>query len=95
MTVNLTNVSNVQTLSVNIIGVNDGSTTENISVPMGVLIGDSTGNRSVNSTDISQVKSQSGQPVTISNFRQDVTANGSINASDLSLVKSKSGTGIP
>jgi arylsulfate sulfotransferase len=95
VTVNLTNVSNVQTLAVNLMGVNDGSTTENISVPMGVLLGDTNGDHSVNSSDVSQVKSRSGQPVTISNFQQDVTANGSINGSDVSLVKSKSGSGIP
>jgi arylsulfate sulfotransferase len=95
VTINLTNVSNVQTLTVNLIGVNDGSNTENVSVPMNVLIGDTTGNLLVNSSDISQVKSQSGQPVTASNFRQDITANGSINSSDLSLTKSKVGSGIP
>ena len=96
VTVNLTDVSNAQTLAVNLIGVNDGSTTENISVPMGVLIGDSNGNHSVNSRhNIRHVKSRSGQPATILNFRQDITANGSINSSDVSLVKSKSGSGIP
>ena len=79
VTVNLTNVSNVQTLAVNLIGVNDGSTTENISVPMGVLLGDSTGNRSVNSTDISQLKPQSGAAAAASNFRADMDMTGSIN----------------
>ena len=62
---------------------------------MGVLVGDTTGDRSVNSADISQTKSQSGQAVTTSNFREDVTADGSINSADISLVKSKSGTALP
>jgi hypothetical protein len=35
---------------------------------MGVLLGDTTGDNSVNSADISQTKSQSGNPVTNSNF---------------------------
>jgi hypothetical protein len=49
----------------------------------------------VNSSDISQTQSQSGQVVTSSNFREDVTVNGSINSSDISFVQSKSGTALP
>lgn len=60
---------------------------------MGALAGDTTANR--NSSDISQTQSQSGQPVTGSNFREDVTINGQINSSDISFVQSKSGTGLP
>ncbi len=93
--VNLTNVSNAQTLAVNLIGVNDGSTTENVSVPMGVLIGDVTGNRTVNSSDVSAIKTRSGQNVTASNFRHDVVISSTINSTDLALVKSKTGTAIP
>jgi hypothetical protein len=52
-------------------------------------------NRLVNSSDISQTQSQSGQPVTGSNFREDVTVNGQINSSDISFVQSKSNTGLP
>jgi hypothetical protein len=62
---------------------------------VGILAGDTTGNRAVNSSDISQTQSQSGQPVTSSNFREDVTVNGSINSSDISFVQSKSGTALP
>jgi hypothetical protein len=95
VTINLTNVSNAQRLTINLSGVNDGTNTGNISVPMAVLIGDTTGNGLVNSSDISQTQSQSGQPVTSSNFREDVTVNGLINSSDIALVQSKSGTGLP
>jgi hypothetical protein len=93
VTVNLTNVSNEQTLALNLIGVNDGLHTENITIPMAVLVGDSTNNHAVNASDVSQVKSSSGQAVSGSNFRRDLTADGSINASDIALAKSKSGTG--
>ena len=58
---------------------------------MGILIGDTTGNLSVNASDVSQTKSRSDRQ-SGSNFRSDVTANGSINASDVGAVKSKSGT---
>jgi hypothetical protein len=49
----------------------------------------------VNSSDIAQTQSQSGQPVSASNFREDVTVNGAINSSDVALVQSKSGTALP
>ena len=95
VTVTLTNVTNAQTMMVTLLGVSDGNNTGDVSVPMSVLLGDTTANGSINSSDISQTKSQSGQEVTASNFRQDVTVNGSINSSDISLVKSKSGTAVP
>jgi hypothetical protein len=62
---------------------------------MGVLAGDTTANGSVNSSDVAQTQSQSGQPVTSNNFREDVTINGAINSSDVSFVQSKSGTALP
>jgi hypothetical protein len=99
VTINLTNVSNAQRFNINLIGVNDGTGARDISVPMAVLIGDTTGNGVVNSSDIAQTQSQSGQPVNnqegTSNFREDVTANGQINSSDIALVQSKSGTALP
>ena len=95
VTVNLTNVSNIQTLSLNLLGVNTGSTPTNVSVNMALLQGDTTADGSVNSADISQTKSQSGTAVTGSNFREDVTIDGNLNSADISLVKSKSGTALP
>jgi NACalpha-BTF3-like transcription factor len=61
---------------------------------MVLLLGDTSSNRAVNSTDISQTQSQSGQTVTADNFREDVTVNGSINSSDIALVQSQSGTAL-
>ena len=58
---------------------------------MDLLVGDTNADGFVNSADISQTKSQSGQSVTGSNFREDVNADGFINSADISLVKSKSG----
>ena len=49
----------------------------------------------MNSSDVSQVKSQSGQPVTGSNFRTDIDANGAINATDIAIIKSQSGALLP
>ena len=94
ITVNLTNVSNAQTITVNLVGLTDGVTTDTVSVPMSVLIGDAASNGSVNSSDITEVKSQLNQPVTVSNYRDDVTADGLINITDLFVVASLTGTGI-
>ena len=93
--VNLTGVTNAQRLTVTLLGTNDGTSTTDLSVQMGVLLGDTSGNGTVNASDVSQTKSKSGQPVDATNFRTDITVNGSINASDVSLVKSNSGTALP
>jgi hypothetical protein len=93
--VNLTGVPEAQRITVTLSGVSDGTTTANISLPIGFLLGDTTGNGFVNSSDIAEARSQSGQALTFSNCRTDVTLNGVINSSDISLVQSKSGTALP
>ncbi|MEY2547383.1 MAG: hypothetical protein QOG48_2500, partial [Verrucomicrobiota bacterium] len=95
--VNLTGVGNAQTVTVNLTNVNDaaGNTSSLVSVPMRVLIGDTNADGFVNSTDIAQTKSQSGQSLTSENFREDVTTDGNLNSTDIALVKSKSGTALP
>ncbi len=65
------------------------------SIPWGVLLGDTTGNGTVTSSDIGQAKSQSGQALPPGNPRNDVNLTGSINASDIGIVKSRSGTALP
>jgi phosphatidylinositol-3-phosphatase len=93
--VNLTGVTNAQTIQITLFAVNDGTVTSNVTVPMSILVGDTTASGAVNSSDISQTQLQSGQPITAENFREDVTVNGAINSSDISLVQSKSGTALP
>ena len=95
VTIHLTNVSNGQRFNVNVLGVNDGTTTRDVSVPMAVLIGDTNADSSVDSGDISQTKGQSGAPVTNANFREDINADGFLDSADIASVKSKSGTGLP
>jgi hypothetical protein len=93
--IDLTGVTNAQTIQITLFAVNDSTSTADVSIPMSILIGDTTGNGAVNSSDIAQTQSQSGQPVSGSNFREDVTVNGLINSSDISLVQSRSGTALP
>jgi hypothetical protein len=89
------NVPTGQHVTVSLTGVTDANTNVgNFSATMGVLVGDTTGSGTVNSSDVAQTQSQSGQLVTQSNFREDVTVNGAINSSDVALVQSQSGTGL-
>jgi hypothetical protein len=94
--VNVTGVTSGQYVTVTLNNAHDNQNhSGDVSVTMGVLVGDTTGNGLVNSSDISQTQTQSGQALTQDNFREDVTVNGAINSADISLVQSKSGTGLP
>jgi N-acetylneuraminic acid mutarotase len=95
VTVNLTGIFNVQTITVTLFNVNDGTHMGSVSVWTNVLVGDVTGNDAVNASDVAQTKSQVGQAVGMSNFREDVNANGTISATDVAIVKSDVGTSLP
>ena len=95
ITVNLTGVTDVQRITVTLHNVNDGTTTGDVPVSMGVLVGDVNGSTGVNSTDVALTKSQVGQTVTGSNFREDVNASGTITATDVTIVKSDVGHALP
>ena len=92
VTVNLTGVTNVQTITVTLHNVNN---TGDVPVSMGVLVGDVNGNAVVNASDVALTKSQVGAPVSGSNFREDVNANGVINSVDVAQVKAEVGTALP
>jgi hypothetical protein len=62
VSVNLTAVTNAQTIVVTLSGVSNGTLTGNVNIPIRFLLGDTTGNGSVTSSDISQTKSNSSQP---------------------------------
>jgi Dockerin type I domain len=92
----LSGIPNAQTITVQLTGVIDSNgSTGNVSGSMPVLIGDTNADGFVNSADISQTKSQSGNSVSGSNFREDVNTDGFLNSADISLVKSRSGTALP
>jgi hypothetical protein len=95
-TVQLTGVPNAQYTTVELQGVIDtfGNSVDGSGL-MGLLIGDTNEDHSVNSGDISQVKSQSGIVLSSSNAREDLNTDGDLNSGDISLVKSKSGTALP
>ena len=99
VTVNLTGVPNAQVTTITLVGASAGGASADVSVPLKVLIADTNGDRFVDSADISQTKSQSGQPVSgeegSDNFREDINADGFLDSADISAVKSKSGTALP
>jgi hypothetical protein len=66
-----------------------------LSPPIGLLLGDTTGDRVVNSTDITQTKASSGANLGESSFRTDVNTDGFLNSTDIAFVKSRSGTALP
>ncbi len=94
LTVNLTNVANAQSLTILLTSVTDGTRTSNVTIPVSFLLGDASGNGSVNATDVSQAKAQSGVGLSIANFRADVNTSGTINATDVSQVKSAAGSAL-
>jgi hypothetical protein len=93
--VNLSGVANAQRVEITLSNVNNGTTTSNVVIPVIFLLGDTTANNSVNSSDVSETQSESGHVLTSANFRTDVTANGSTNSSDVSTVQAQSGTAYP
>ena len=94
--VDLTGVADVQPITVTLLGVNDGTNTNDVAVRVGILTGDVNGNGAVSATDVAQTKAQSGQSVTAANFRADLNASGgTITATDVALAKSRSGFSLP
>ncbi|HEU0210253.1 MAG TPA: putative Ig domain-containing protein [Candidatus Udaeobacter sp.] len=97
ITVNLSGVSDVQTLTLTLTDVNDGISLSDVDVDvsLGVLIGDAIPDGKVKKSDGQQVIDQRHQPLTSSNFWDDIDASGSIDSTDVSLVRSHAGNQLP
>jgi hypothetical protein len=93
--INLAGVTNAQKLTVTLTGVNDGVNVGNVSVPMGVLLGDVNATSLVDSGDVFLTRQQTGQGTTASNFREDVNATGLIDSGDVFIVRQHTATSIP
>jgi len=92
---NLNGVGSGETIALTFFAMNNGTNAGDVVVRMRVLVGDTNGNGAVNASDVGETKSQVGQPLSASNFRDDVNANGAINASDVAFVKSQVGSSLP
>jgi len=66
-----------------------------ISVQMGVLVGDTNGDGFFNAGESIQTRSRSGQAAAAATFRSDVNADGLVNSGDTTLVRARSGTSLP
>ena len=97
MTVSLAGVTNAQTVTVTLSNVTDASSQVLANTPAsaGFLIGDTNGDRTVNSGDALQTRNRSGQAASVTNFRSDVNADGFVNSGDALVVRSRSGTSLP
>ncbi len=97
MTVELTGVADVQKITIKLNGVTDtlAQVLPDTEVSLNILGGDTNGDKTVNTIDVSQTKGQSGAAADANNFRENVTLSGSIGAPDISFVKSRSGMSLP
>ncbi len=97
MIINLTGVTDIQTLTVSLSNVTDafGQVLPGASISARFLIGDVNGNGSVTSSDIGATKSVSGAPADAMNFRSDINANGTVTSTDIGQIKANSGHTAP
>ena len=95
VTVTVSDVADAQTLSVKLTNVNDGVGLGDVIIPMAVLLGDTNGDRAVNSGDATQTRARAGQVPDAKTFPSDVTAGGVINSGDVTVVRSRSGGSLP
>jgi hypothetical protein len=95
--VNLTGVTDAQTITLSLTNVNDanGDFSALISLPMGFLLGDTNADRAVNAADATTTRNSSGLIANANNFRSDVNLDGTINAADATIVRGKSGDALP
>jgi hypothetical protein len=91
----LANVSDAQTLTIGLSGVSNGTISGDVSVRMGVLLGDVNGSRRVDAADVSSVRQQTLQMVTNANFRNDINGSGRIDAADVSIARQQTLTSLP
>ncbi len=97
MTVNLTGVVNAQTVTVNLSNVTDSfsQVLPTTAISVGFLLGDTNGDRFVNTGDAQQTRNRSGQTTDATNFRSDVNTDGFVNSGDTTAVRARSGTALP
>ena len=97
MAVELEGVADQQQLTIAVGNVTDaiGQPLPDFTVNVNMLIGDVSGNKTVNSSDIAQTKIQSGAAASGANFRTDVNISGTVGSSDLGQVKANAGHTLP
>lgn len=94
--VNLSGVTDDQTLRLTLSGVTDAAdnSSPSITVSIGFLIGDTNGDRTVNVGDAQQTRTRSGQDTNAENFRSDINLDGAVNSGDAFIVRGRSGNSL-
>jgi hypothetical protein len=95
VTINLTGVTNAQRITLLLSNVSNGTSLGDVTLQMGVLVGDTNGDTFVNAGDALQTRNRSGQATDATNFRSDVNTDGFVNSGDTTAVRSRSGTALP
>jgi autotransporter-associated beta strand protein len=95
--VDLAGVPNASTVRIAFTDVTNvaGGVLPSLIVPISFLVGDATRNGTVNASDVTATKANSGEPLGAFNSHLDVNLSGAINASDVGFVKTVVGTGLP
>jgi hypothetical protein len=95
ITVHCTGIPNAKVINVALTGVTVGTVSGNITVPMGVLLGDTNASGRVDSGDVFLVRQQTLQDASPTNFREDVNATGRIDSGDVFIVRQQTLTALP
>jgi hypothetical protein len=93
--VELTGVTNAQTIVVTLANVKDGINISNVQATMGVLLGDVDGSGRVDINDLFDVRQTSLQTANSSNSRMDVDLSGRIDSTDVFITRQQSLTSLP
>jgi hypothetical protein len=95
LTVNLTGVTNAQTITLTLSGVNDGTASGDVGVRMGVLLGDVNSSRRTDAGDVTAVRDKTVSIPDQQTFRSDVNASGRIDAGDVTTTRNATVTVLP
>lgn len=95
VTVNLSGITNAQTIAVTLFGVNDGTNMADLTISMGVLLGDVNASRRTDAGDVTQVRQNTVQITAQDNFRYDVNLSGRIDAGDVTVTRQQTVTTLP
>lgn len=95
-TLQATGLPNAQYSTVQITGVTDNNAkTVDAAATVGVLLGDVNASGRVDSADVTQVRQQSLQTITTSNFRNDINETGRIDSADVTIARQQALTSLP
>jgi hypothetical protein len=93
--IDLSNVSNAQTLTINLLGVSNGTNTSDVHIPMGILLGDVDASRRTDAGDVTQVRNRTVSIPDQQTFRFDVNTSGRIDSGDVTVTRNGSITVLP